>query len=234
MDPFIPEKEERITHNQPTRAAASSRGLTLLVVVVSAVLVTMCAVLITMMLSQQQTFTSLQENVQRLQQDAGGETAPEPAAPPPDNAGDEQSPQVKPETIAALESELAGARKSVSALEDRLKSLEQSAAKTSGNVDTAAIERAVNSQTGKLAQELSRLKKDVLELRLTMEELQGSIAGGDSGLERRLNSIEAAVTSINRARQRENNAGSGDVSATLQRLEREIRLLKKQHPYLGD
>ena len=234
MDPFIPEKEERITHNQPSRPAASSRGLTLLVVVVSAVLVAMCAVLITMMLSQQQTFSSLQENVQRLQQDAGGDTPQQPASSTPDKAVEKPSPQVKPETIAALESELAGARKSVSALESRLKSLEQSAGEGSGGADTATIQRVVSSQTGKLAQELSRLKKDVLELRLGMEEIQNSVAGGDSGLERRLNSIEAAVTSINRARQRENNAGSGDVSATLQRMEREIRLLKKQHPYLGD
>jgi len=122
-----------------------------------------------------------------------------------------------------------------------------------GTVAAKDAEAAVKAATGKLDSDLANLRKEVLAIKLGMDELEGSarsalakagsvessIVQWRSKTDQRLATTEQAIQAIDSFRRNMNSellelkSSVGD-SPELDQIQRDIQLLKNQHPYLKE
>jgi len=147
--------------------------------------------------------------------------------------------------------DMALVQKDAAALKSQVAAYDQKIA--AGTVAAKDAEAAVKTATGKLDSDLANLRKEVLAIKLGMDELEGSarsalakagsvessIVQWRSKTDQRLATTEQAIQAIDSFRRNMNSellelkSSVGD-SPELDQIQRDIQLLKNQHPYLKE
>ena len=236
MEPFIAEQEERIS-NTSNRNGAQGKSYALMMVMMVVVMLIISGALVAMLFFQKQSFDALQANFQTLQSklenpeavsDSADDPAPVEEAPKKIQTLDEI-----PDT-AILERKISSLEKTLGTLRTDINAVDKKVASGASSGSVSADTRALSSSISKVEKGLDALRRDFLAMKLSFSELEDNSRAWQADADRRLNSTEQAIMSLNDFRRRSSsNTGSADAQS-LSRIYRELELLKQQHPYLND
>lgn len=240
MEPFVAEQEERISNNPAAiRHQHQNKSPTFLVLLLVVVILIVSIALVALLYIQQRSFDSLQSNFMSLQSRLDGPTVPSPTETTPQKAVEKktlETPQPMIVDLTAVEDKIASLENSLGNLTTGLANMETriSASRQSTAGSPAEI-KALSATTAGLSRDIKALRDEILGIKFSLSDIEANKMSVDEQLNRRLNSLEQAVISLNEYRLNAENTSSDNTDkAALNRIFRELELLKKQHPYLKD
>ena len=248
MEPFVAEQEERISNTSATNHHhQQKKGPTLLVFLLVCVVLVICVALVAILYVQQRSFDALQSNFMSLQTRLDAPTSQTPAEEnsleealnetplktEPSNALPNAASPTIPD-LSAIEGKIASLESAISNLKTDLAKVESKIPGSNVTTTSSADIKALSATTTGLNSAIKALRDELLSIKFSLNDIEANKMTEDSEMERRLNSLEQAVMSLNESRRNtENNTSSGSTdAAALNRIYRELELLKKQHPYL--